>query len=552
MKIKDFPVFRTQFNVTVCFLFFCVFASAQKTFTPEQFDQKISDCNSLTEQNLEEAVLCFNKLLPLLEQADYEKGIINYYAYVSYIYISQGKIQEAVDLVYEGKEKHFDKLVDENMRMFFVMLEIRVLERQEKYLEVLSLIEKIMPEVTINQQKAYLYTTRGVNYQRLGEYEKALSDQYEALKLYKSIQETENVITIYNRLGLLNNELQDPQKELSFYEKALKLAQDTEDEEGLQMVYNNLAIFYKQTDSLNKALEYYEKSRELAKKYNSPIDFAMLLFNIGDVYAETGKTRQAIDNFNQSLAISKEFGVPQGIMYNYLGLGKVYTKTGEYSISKTNYDSLMVYAKRFERPNMEGATQDFDFGIDAKLFGYSGSALYSLIENNQDNFVIQGRALPFDDNDVVSLGFRANEAGSYTISLADFDGIFAEGQDIFIKDNLTQTEQNLKNGNYSFVSEQGIFNTRFEVVYKQSGTLDIINPDLNNSWIIYKQNNVFHIFSEGFEMSKVTVYDMLGRKVYTSQASGNSHIISHITANQVLIVKVTTSENEVLSKKVSN
>lgn len=387
--MKYLPVFRAKCIITIFVLFFCVFASAQKTFTPEQFDQKISDCNSLAEQNPEEAVLCFNKLLPLLEQADYKKGIINYYAYVSYIYTSQGKIQEAVDLVYEGKEKHFDKLVDENMRMFFVMLEIRVLEEQEKYLEVLSLIEKIMPEVTINQQKAYLYTTRGVNYQRLGEYEKALSDQYEALKLYKSIQETENVITIYNRLGLLNKELQDPQKELSFYEKALKLAQDIKSETSLQVVYNNLATFYKQTDSLNKALEYYEKSRELAKKYNSPIDLATILFNIGDVYAETGKTRQAVDNFNQSLAISKEFGVPQGIMYNYLGLGKVYTKTGEYSISKTNYDSLMVYAKRFERPNMEVAAHYGLYKMYEAKKDYEKS-LYYYIKSDSISKVIFG------------------------------------------------------------------------------------------------------------------------------------------------------------------
>ncbi|MFA5556461.1 MAG: choice-of-anchor Q domain-containing protein [Flavobacteriaceae bacterium] len=198
------------------------------------------------------------------------------------------------------------------------------------------------------------------------------------------------------------------------------------------------------------------------------------------------------------------------------------------------------------------ATQGLDFGIDAKLFGYSGSALYSLIENTEDDFVIQGRALPFDDNDVVPLGFRANEAGSYTISLADFDGIFAEGQDIYLRDNFTQTEQNLKNGNYSFVSEQGIFNTRFEVIYKQSGALNVTNPDLNNSWVVYKQNKVFHIFSEGFEMKEVEVYDMLGRIIYASEAEGNSHILPYLGANQVLIVKITTTENEALSKKVQN
>src|SRR5690606_29882183 len=108
---------------------------------------------------------------------------------------------------------------------------------------------------------------------------------------------------------------------------------------------------------------------------------------------------------------------------------------------------------------VQGATQELDYGIDAQMFGYSGSALYSLIENTENNFVIQGRALPFDDNDVVQLGFRAVQAGSFTISLSDFDGIFAEGQDIYLKDSFTQTEHNLKEGSYEFISEEGVFHT---------------------------------------------------------------------------------------------
>ncbi|MFA5555755.1 MAG: hypothetical protein WDA29_01475 [Flavobacteriaceae bacterium] len=199
---------------------------------------------------------------------------------------------------------------------------------------------------------------------------------------------------------------------------------------------------------------------------------------------------------------------------------------------------------------MNGATQDFDLGIDAKLFGYSGSALYSLIDNNENKFAIQGRALPFDDNDVVPLGFRATEAGGFTVSLTDFDGLFAEGQDIYLKDNFTQTEQNLKDGSYAFVSQEGIFDNRFEITYKQSGTLSTTTPNLNHNWVVYKKGETFEILSQGFEMNQVILYDMLGRTIYSSQANGNKHSIPYTGANQVLIVKIITTNNEVLSKKV--
>lgn len=119
-----------------------------------------------------------------------------------------------------------------------------------------------------------------------------------------------------------------------------------------------------------------------------------------------------------------------------------------------------------------------------------GNVTYNLLthftarENNENNYAIQGRALPFDNNDVVPLGFRATEAGGFTISLTDFDGLFTENQDIYLKDNFTQTEQNLKDGNYIFVSEQGIFNNRFEVVYKSSDALNTTVLNLDNNWIV--------------------------------------------------------------------
>lgn len=199
---------------------------------------------------------------------------------------------------------------------------------------------------------------------------------------------------------------------------------------------------------------------------------------------------------------------------------------------------------------MNGATQGEDLRIDSKMFNYEGSALYSLIDGSQSAYVIQGRSLPFDDFDVVPLGFRAATSSSFTISLANFDGLFAQGQDIFLKDNLTQTQHNLKDGAYTFVSAQGEFTTRFEVVYRSS--MDVNVPELDNAWVVYAKDKTFFIETQGFDMKEVVMYDMLGRVVYQSKAEGNSHTIAQEGANQVLIIKVITADNQVLTKKVNN
>src|SRR5690606_4450361 len=198
---------------------------------------------------------------------------------------------------------------------------------------------------------------------------------------------------------------------------------------------------------------------------------------------------------------------------------------------------------------MDNATQGVDTGIDAKMFGYEGNAIYSIVDNNEEQYVIQGRELPFTDADVVKLGFRAIHSGSFSISLDNFDGIFEEDNiEIYLKDNFNQTQHNLKNGAYSFVSEEGMFDNRFEVVYQTTMSTDNpISSDAN--WIVYRQDKGFQVQTIGFEMKEVSVYDMLGRVVYNSKTEGQSHQMPKLVAEGVFIVKVTTTEVKVLNKK---
>src|SRR5690606_21326582 len=119
-------------------------------------------------------------------------------------------------------------------------------------------------------------------------------------------------------------------------------------------------------------------------------------------------------------------------------------------------------------------------------------------------------------------------------------GIFEqENLVIYLKDNFNQTQHNLKNGAYTFLSEEGIFDDRFEVVYQTAlSTETPISTDAN--WIVYRQDKGFQVQSIGFEMKEVSVYDILGRGVYTSKAEGTSHHIPALGAEGVFIVKVTT------------
>lgn len=195
------------------------------------------------------------------------------------------------------------------------------------------------------------------------------------------------------------------------------------------------------------------------------------------------------------------------------------------------------------------ATQGIDNGLDALYFNDSATALTSLVNANE--YIIQGRALPFEASDVVVLGFKSNTAGTFTISLADFDGLFTGNQDIFLKDKATNTVHNLKNTAYIFTTPVGVFNERFEVQYESA--LGTSNPSLiSNTILISIKNQQIKINAGALQMEKIEILDVSGRIIYIQKGvQASTAIIDQITAsNQMLIVRITTKENGTSSHKI--
>jgi hypothetical protein len=84
-----------------------------------------------------------------------------------------------------------------------------------------------------------------------------------------------------------------------------------------------------------------------------------------------------------------------------------------------------------------GATSGFDNGLDSRFINDSKTVLASVIDNEE--YVIQGRALPFSAQNTEALQLRTDVAGTYTITLDHVSGLFEQDQDIYIKDNVTGT-----------------------------------------------------------------------------------------------------------------
>jgi uncharacterized repeat protein (TIGR02543 family) len=196
------------------------------------------------------------------------------------------------------------------------------------------------------------------------------------------------------------------------------------------------------------------------------------------------------------------------------------------------------------------ATNEYDSRFDGE--SYDANEFVDFYSVNQDkNLVIQGRALPFDENDLVSLGFRTTIEGAFTINIDELDGALTN-QAIFIEDKLTNTVFDLKTGNYTFNTVAGTFNDRFVLRYTDR-TLGTANFEtLENQVLVSNKNRQIKVNSKAETIDKVMVYDLLGRQLFKKEKVNSNEltIANVVSSQQTLLVKVSLQNGQTVTKKI--
>lgn len=189
---------------------------------------------------------------------------------------------------------------------------------------------------------------------------------------------------------------------------------------------------------------------------------------------------------------------------------------------------------------VESATNQRDRLYDALT---TESKIYSLIDSQK--FIIQGRSLPFDQNDQVNLGIKISTSGSYKIAVADIIG-FLSSQNVYLQDTYLNVIHDLRQSPYLFSSAQGTFNDRFILRYTNNS---LSNPDFTNTnFILYVKDDLINVKSNSI-IQEVKVYNILGELLYDSKFNDNLVSFNIEANNQILFVKVKTNDI-FLTKKI--
>ncbi len=199
---------------------------------------------------------------------------------------------------------------------------------------------------------------------------------------------------------------------------------------------------------------------------------------------------------------------------------------------------------------VETATNGIDRLFDGDMVDIGNAiTMYTIVEDTK--LSIQGKALAFDVNETIPLGYKSTINSTYTIRLSDFDGLF-ESQNIYLEDTLLNVIHDLKSSPYSFATVSGTFDERFVLRYT-TNALGTNNPVFNENTVVVYQNNTGLHINTGFEnMKNVTIFDVRGREIASQRQISNTETVFTTlpTTQQVLLVKIEGENGATVTKKV--
>jgi hypothetical protein len=203
---------------------------------------------------------------------------------------------------------------------------------------------------------------------------------------------------------------------------------------------------------------------------------------------------------------------------------------------------------------ISGATNTWDSLFDGESYdGNDFLDFYSILQDK--NLTIQGRALPFDENDEIPLGYRVAEEGTFSVVIDQTDGVLSN-QAVFIEDKLNNTVFNLKNGKYTFTTAAGTFDDRLVLRYTDK-TLGVNELEANDGIVaLYSTNYKTLIIRNTVKdatVNSVTLFSLSGQKIAYWDVKGREQSSIQIPIKnlpaEIYIVKIKTTQGD-FSKKI--
>ncbi len=181
-------------------------------------------------------------------------------------------------------------------------------------------------ELNYTKGLANAYEAIGVNFWRMGIYDAALENHFQAISIYEKLKDEEHLSKCYNNLGLIYFARNLLDKAKSFLFKSISIQIKYDNNLDLSKALHNLALIFFEEDSILKSLNYHYLSLKYAKIAKDTQFIGLNYCFIGKCYSNLGHFNYAIFYLNKSLEIFEKLHIVNSIAMAYNQFAYYYLK----------------------------------------------------------------------------------------------------------------------------------------------------------------------------------------------------------------------------------
>lgn len=203
---------------------------------------------------------------------------------------------------------------------------------------------ELLRKLDDKQALADNYTDIGILKYRAGNYVVAENYYKQALEIHKELNNEPGLAKVYRNFGNLYFKQGDYPLSVEFYQKSLVISEKINDVKSASRCYNNIGYIYTETHRYVWAIDYLKKSLAIKEKIDDRRGVATALNNIGNVYLAKKEYEKALEYYNKSRTIRREVKDKRGEAYCLRNIGSVYIEQKKYKEAEEFlHNSLIIY-----------------------------------------------------------------------------------------------------------------------------------------------------------------------------------------------------------------
>lgn len=236
----------------------------------------------------------------------------------------------------------------------------QVLARQEKRLESIKVLEKVLPVAERHQMTTdikLILMNLGNAYTFVGNYDKALAVHFRVLGLTEEHDDIENKGFTYNNLGLLFSKMKNFKEAKSYYEKALKIQLQT-DRYDIGILLNNIGDCHNALGEYALALERFKQALNECVDECAPSIALNANLGSGIAFLNLEKYDLAEKHVRIALSRSGEVANRRFESEGHYWLGRIYKQRNDYDAAIDEFEKAEMIAEKGEfRESLMHASQ---------------------------------------------------------------------------------------------------------------------------------------------------------------------------------------------------